>query len=60
MCAHLGWSWYDLHHSVSWTSLQKIMLDQAKVVNTKNKVEKVEFNEMSSQALLDAIKQVER
>lgn len=60
MCAHLGWSWHDLHHSISWPSLQKIMLDQAKVIDKSKVVERIEWNEQSAQSLMDAINQKQR
>lgn len=60
MCSHLGWSWRDLHHSISWVTLQKVMLDQARVVYEDEDKKRVQFTEQSAGEMFKAINNIPR
>ena len=36
ICAQMGWSWEFLHHGISWALCQRILADQAKIVDKKD------------------------
>jgi hypothetical protein len=33
----MGWSWEFLHHGISWALIQRILADQARIVDGKEK-----------------------
>jgi hypothetical protein len=37
ICAQMGWSWEFLHHGISWALVQRILADQARIVDGKEK-----------------------
>lgn len=36
ICAQMGWSWQFLHHEISWALVQRILADQARIVDSKH------------------------
>lgn len=33
----MGWSWQFLHHGIGWATVQRVMADQARIVDADQK-----------------------
>lgn len=61
LCKEMGWGWNEIHHSISWATLQKIIADLPQFHYNEKTVSKVKLNstieldEASASELEDAI-----
>lgn len=56
ICAQMGWSWHFLNHEISWALVQRIMSDQARVVDKNKKTTRIEITEDNADSVFSMLK----